>query len=217
MQEKTNNTGKPLIRVLCYIDGFNLYFGLREKNWRRYYWLNVHKLAESFLRPGQRLEAVRYFTTRVSSTPRDPNQDKRQNTYLEALATLPNTSLHYGHYLTKSVQCYNCHATWESHEEKMTDVNIATELMVDAFTDRFDRAIIVTADSDLTGPVERVRKLYPSKRIVVAFPPARVSERLKRAADNWFNIGQDSLRQNQLPDPVVKLDGHELRRPVEWR
>ncbi len=27
-------------RVIVYIDGFNLYFGLKSKGWRRYFWLN---------------------------------------------------------------------------------------------------------------------------------------------------------------------------------
>jgi hypothetical protein len=38
-------------RVIAYIDGFNLYFGLRESGLRRCYWLNLPALAESLLRP----------------------------------------------------------------------------------------------------------------------------------------------------------------------
>ena len=64
-----------LQRVAAYIDSFNLYYGLRSKGWRRYYWLDLRRLAERLLRPGQQLAAVRYFTTRVvrqsSSTPPD--------------------------------------------------------------------------------------------------------------------------------------------------
>jgi len=32
-------------RVIAYVDGFNLYFGLKSKGWRRYYWLNPRALA----------------------------------------------------------------------------------------------------------------------------------------------------------------------------
>ena len=28
-------------RLIAYIDGFNLYFGLKEKGWKRYYWLDM--------------------------------------------------------------------------------------------------------------------------------------------------------------------------------
>ena len=43
-------------RVTVYIDGFNLYYGLREKGWRRYYWLNLRRLSENILDPHQTLE-----------------------------------------------------------------------------------------------------------------------------------------------------------------
>lgn len=204
-------------RVIGYVDGFNLYFGLRSKGWRRFYWLNVHGMVAHLLRPGQRLEAVKYFTSRVSSSPVDPDQNRRQSVFLEALATLTNTSLYFGHYLSKAVQCRKCGAKWLKQEEKMTDVNIAMELLVDAQQDRFDVALLVSADSDLTGPVVKVRTLFPKKRVVVAFPPDRVSERLKREANGWIHIGADSIRGNQLPDPVVKPDGVKLWKPVEWR
>jgi uncharacterized LabA/DUF88 family protein len=204
-------------RVISYIDGFNLYFGLRSRGWRRFYWLNLHGLSLALLKANQSLEHVKYFTSRVASSPSDPNKDKRQKVFLEATATLPQTSLFFGHYLSKVVRCQNCGATWLKQEEKMTDVNIAVELLVDAQQDSFDTALLVSADSDLTGPVVKVRALFPRKRIVAAFPPGRVSERLKREASGWLHIGEDSVRQNQLPDPVVKPDGTRLHKPVNWR
>lgn len=203
-------------RVITYIDGFNLYFGLRSKGWQRFYWLDLYGLSLALLKPGQQLEHVKYFTSRVSSSPSDPGQDKRQNVYLEALATLPQTSLFFGHYLSKSVQCRNCGASWVKQEEKMTDVNIAMELLVDAQQDRFDTALLLSADSDLTGPIIKVRSLFPKKRVVVAFPPDRVSERLKREASGWLHLGADSIRQNQLPNPVIKAGGVALRKPIAW-
>lgn len=34
------------MNAICYIDGFNLYHGLRSKGWRKYYWLEeCRKLA----------------------------------------------------------------------------------------------------------------------------------------------------------------------------
>ncbi len=203
-------------RVITYIDGFNLYFGIRSNGWRRYYWLDLQKFSIALLKPSQQLEHVKYFTSRVSSTPSDPDQDKRQNTYLEAIGTLPQTSVFFGHYLSKPVQCRACGAKWQKQEEKMTDVNIAMELLVDAHEDRFDTALMISADSDLTGPVLKVRSLFPKKRVVIAFPPNRVSERLKKEANGWFRISEAALRQNQLPDPVVKPDGIQLQKPAKW-
>lgn len=48
-----------------------------------------------------------------------------------------------------------------SYEEKMTDVNIAVELLGDAQDDAFDTAIIISGDSDLTPPVRATLSRYP--------------------------------------------------------
>ena len=83
-------------RVVVYVDGFNLYYGLKSRKWRRYYWLDLRRLAERLLRPGQQLETVHYFTTRVADEPHNPGKATRQNSYLEALETLENLETHTG-------------------------------------------------------------------------------------------------------------------------
>ena len=76
-----------LERVVAYIDGFNLYFGLKSKGWRRYYWLDLQKLVQNLLKADQRLASTRYFTARISGP---PDKQKRQSTFIEALETLTN-------------------------------------------------------------------------------------------------------------------------------
>ena len=203
-------------RVAVYIDGFNLYYGLRSKGWRRYYWLDLRRMAESLLRSGQELVIVRYFTTRISPDTRDPDKAARQNTFLEALATLRDLQIHYGKYMPKMQTCLNCGATWRTYEEKMTDVNIAVELLRDVHDDTFDIAIIVSGDSDLTGPVTAVRNRYSNKQVIVAFPPDRVSKQLRQVATASLVIGRKRLADSLLPDRVTRSDGHVLRRPPSW-
>jgi len=216
MQPENPEAKSPPTRVIAYIDGFNLYFGMRERGWRRYYWLDVRKLAENLLRPGQQLAVVRYFTSRVSPTPGNPNQHRRQNFYLEALGTLADTTIQFGHYLSKTIQCRQCGATWINSEEKMTDVNIAIALTADAFQNLFDTALLVSGDSDLTGPVVQVKRFFPEKRVVVAFPPARSSALLSQEAHAAFTISRKTLHDSQLPDRIRKPDGFVLHRPQEW-
>lgn len=203
-------------RVISYIDGFNLYFGLRGKNWRKYYWLDLVALSRNLLKAQQQLVVARYFTTRIRSNRKNAADMQRQNTYLDALGTLPELSIQYGHYLEKPRQCRSCGATWMDYEEKMTDVNIAVQLLADAFEDRFDTAMIVSADSDLTTPVRQVRNRFPQKRIVIAQPPGRHSSELTRAATGYFTVGEDKLRQSQLPPSVNRTDGFVLQRPAYW-
>lgn len=204
-------------RIIAYVDGFNLYYELRSKSWRRLYWLDVRSLAENLLQPGQGLLAVHYFTTRIRSRPGDEEARRRQGTYLDALATRPGVRLHYGHYLSRTRRCPRCGAAWQTFEEKMTDVNIAVALLEDAQANAFDTAILVSGDSDLTRPVQAVRTRHGSKRVVVAFPPDRVSAQLRNAATAGFVIGRKKLKDSQLPDRVSKPDGRVLIRPQEWR
>ena len=203
-------------RVVVYVDGLNLYYGLKSAGWRRYYWLDLRRLAQSLLLSGQSLAAIRYFTARFSPDPANPGRHIRQDAYLQALSTLPNLSIHYGHHLPKNRTCPQCKATISTYEEKMTDVNIAVALLNDAHDNLFDTAIIVSADSDLAGPIHSVRSRYANKPIIAVFQPKRASKELRRVASGSLNIGQDRLRRNQLPDPVAKPEGYSIARPQRW-
>ena len=204
-------------RVMVYIDGFNLYFGLRSKGWRKYYWLDLVALAQALLKPEQTLQGVHYFTSRIRANGRNLADRQRQPTYLEALGTLPGLRAHFGHYLEKPRQCRQCGAQWMDYEEKMTDVNIAVQLLTDAFDNRFDTALLISGDSDLTAPLRTSRTKFPAKRLIVVFPPGRQSFELKNTAHATFTIGEANLRQSQLPPAVFRTDGFILQRPAHWR
>lgn len=202
-------------RIISYIDGFNLYFGLKAKGWRKFYWLDLAAISRDLLKPGQTLEVCHYFTARI----RDGNggQDaSRQTLWLDALEARHDIQIHYGHYLAKPQRCTQCQATWMRHEEKMTDVNIASQLLVDAFKDRFDTALIISGDSDLTPPIKMIREHFPEKRLIVAFPPKRHSDQLKAAAHGHLSIGASKLRNNLLPDEITNEAGYVLKRPSRW-
>ena len=46
---------------------------------------------------------------------------------------LPDFDIHFGHFLGETMTCRHCGHTYLTHHEKMTDVNIAVELMLDVF------------------------------------------------------------------------------------
>jgi len=202
-------------RVIAYVDGFNLYFGLRSRGWRRFYWLDVQKLALNLLRPDQILVKTKYFTSRIS---RPPDKVRRQSTFIEALETLKDFEIFYGHYQAGLRHCPQLPGTTcPVPSEKMTDVNIAVELLADAFQDRFDTAILVSGDSDLAPPINKIKSLYPEKAVVAAFPPDRVSQRLIVTASGWLQVTEAALRKSVFPDVVVKAPGIMLRRPLRWK
>jgi uncharacterized LabA/DUF88 family protein len=202
-------------RVMTYIDGFNLYYGLKEASFNRYYWLDMTKLSSQLLQAGQVLIETKYFTARINGPAGCPRR-KRQTTFLDALSTLPGLRIFEGHYLGKPANCNSCGATWTIHEEKMTDVCIATELLMDAHADKFDTAIVISGDSDLVPPVNAIHSFFAAKRVIVAFPPKRHSVNLKNAAKASFQIGRAKIAASQMPDIVVKPNGFNLVRPLEW-
>ena len=202
-------------RVIAYIDGFNLYFGLRDKGWRKYYWLDLCALSSSMLKGAQTLEAVHYFTARIHAS-EDSSGAQRQKEYLEALQTLAKLHIQFGHYLEKPRRC-TCGRQWTSYEEKMTDVNIASQMIVDAFDNRFDTALLISADSDLTTPVNIIRTRFPEKNVIIALPPKRRSHKLVQAASGSFVINETAFRRSQLPELITKPDGYTLHRPEHWK
>ena len=114
-------------RLIAYIDGFSLYYGLRSKGWRRFYWLNIRRLVENLLTARQELIHIKYFTSAVSATRHDPNKHKRQQTFLDALGTLADFQIIYGRYELRRQTCprcrfqqicINCHLPQEKHTEK---------------------------------------------------------------------------------------------------
>jgi len=175
--------------------------------------LNLQKLAQNLLVEGQELITTKYFTSRISSP---PDKQKRQATFIEALETLENFHIFYGKYQDNQVKCFNCGNTFLKSGEKMTDVNIAVELLTDAFQDKFDKAILVSADSDLSGPIKKVQQLFPEKTIIVAFPPNRKSKELANLTTN-FIIGRKKIADSVFPEEVIKEDGFILKRPERWK
>ncbi|MFO7773514.1 MAG: NYN domain-containing protein [Dehalococcoidia bacterium] len=201
-------------RVIAYVDGFNLYFGLRSKGWKRYYWLNIQALAQNLLKPGQTLFLTKYFTARVAWP---PDKEERQSTYIEALKTLSEFEIFYGKYQLNPRQCSQCGFEDEVPNEKMTDVNIAVEILKDAYQNKFDVALLISADSDLVPPVKAVGELFPAKRVVVASPPGRYSVSLTNSAGSSLVIGRGKIARSVFPEEVKKADGYILRRPALWK
>lgn len=200
-------------RVITYIDGFNLYFGLKSKGWRRYFWLNLLALSQQLVRPENDLCGVKYFTSRIS---RPAAKQARQSAYIDAIGTLDKTAIFFGQYQPDPRACLNCNTVFRLESEKMTDVNIAVEMLTDAFDDAFDIALLVSGDSDLCAPVTRIHEKFPSKEVVVAFPPGRVSKELQGICRANFVIGRARFASSQFPDRIEMPNGHILSRPPKW-
>lgn len=198
-------------RVLVYIDGFNLYFGMTSKI-KGIKWLNVYALSENLLQQNQVLVGVKYFTSRVSN---HPAKEKRQRIYLDAINTT-ETEIVYGHYKSIRTSCNRCGHSWAGNEEKMTDVNIAVHMLTDALGNKYDAALLISGDSDLVPPIQAIHSKFPTKRVMVGFPPERHNNSVKNVAKGSFIIGRSTLVKSQFPDKITLTNGFQISRPIEW-
>lgn len=156
-------------RVCCYIDGFNLYHAIHDLNRPWLKWVNLHSLASSLLREQEVLEAVNYFSAYATWL---PGAYARHRAFVKALEA-SRVVVTMAHFKKKKRSCKKCHAEWKENEEKETDVRLALKILEDASDNKFDRAIIISADSDLVPVVETVRRKFAHKTILIATPPGR--------------------------------------------
>ena len=210
MTRKTNKQ-----RVIVYIDGYNLYYGMREAFGSKYKWLDLQAFSESFLRPEMELVAVKYFTAITKST---TGSRQRQDIYLKALRShCDKLKIFYGRFLAKDKHCRSCGNEYVAYEEKKTDANIACEILNDAHLDYYDCCYLVSGDSDLVPPLKKVKASRLNKLSIVAHPPCRKSAELCKSASGWFTISKQKFKNNQLPETVASRHGGKMYRPAEWR
>jgi hypothetical protein len=228
-------------RTNVYVDGFNFYYGAAKNT--PYKWVNLAALCAVVL-PKIHIGRIRYFTALVNPTPSDPQIRQRQETYIRALETLPNLTVHYGHYLQHIVSCPLAHpqpggsryAEVLKMEEKGSDVNIATYMLVDAFRRDCDQLVVITNDSDLAEPV---RIINQELKIPVGIlnphtddTAKRNSARLRKAvkASPSFKLRQVSkfnrdltsegqtchMARSQFPNTLIDADGRTITKPSAW-
>ena len=188
-----------------------MYYAL-NRSFSRYKWLDYFQLAKSVLKPQHKLEQVSYFSAYVTWK---PDNHKRHQDYVTALRWA-GIEFVPGRFKNKKIRCHCCQKTFTTHEEKQTDVNIAIRLLADAVEDKYDRAVIVSADTDLTPAILCVRKLFPSKKIGVMFPIGRSSFEMKQEADFRINMPQKLLQASQFPDEI-RIGKSVIKRPDSWK
>ena len=208
--------------TVAYIDGLNFYYGA-VRNRPALKWLNPLALLQNLL-PQETIKGIQYFATIVQHLPTDPDAPVRQGIYFRALRTVPSLTIHEGRMAVRTKTGVVLPksrppqiSTIEVFEEKRTDVNIASYLLMDAFENQYDTAIIVSNDSDLTTPIEMVvNRLGKSVVTVNPYRASRQSSELRRAATRTIpQINASVLRLSQFPTTLTDARG-SFTRPRSW-
>lgn len=207
------------MRANVYIDAFNLYYGcIKDTPFR---WLDLRLLGEKLL-PRDQIHRVRYFTARIQARPADPQAPQRQQIYIRALETIPGLTVHYGHFLSKPTRMPLASPPRTGPrtvevlrtEEKGSDVNLATYLLLDAFDRDCEMALVVSNDSDLVEPIRIVRAKF-GLPVVVVNPQRNTSHALRQAASFYRPLRHGVLKASQLPTQLSDATG-TITKPAAW-
>jgi hypothetical protein len=148
------------------------------------------------------------------------------------LSTLPLVRIVKGNFKKKTVECRNTRCPtltrkfFKTQEEKRTDVNIALQMLDDAYQNVCDRLVLISGDSDLVPAIELIGTRFPSKAINVYIPiPANsvnggreraYKRELRSVATTVRALANQLLHLAQLPESISLPHGATLQKPVDW-
>lgn len=107
-------------------------------------------------------------------------------------------------------------ASFARREEKGSDVNVASHLLIDMLTGTIDAAVVISNDSDLEFPLREARKRIP----VGVVNPTKAVRAGKLAGKHndgvgnhwWYRLEEADFRANQLP----KIVSSRIHKPKPW-
>jgi uncharacterized LabA/DUF88 family protein len=155
-------------RIAIFIDGSNLYHGLKNKFGR--YDLNFTEFANK-LGASRRLFRIYYYNI-LQDSMQYPDGAREQGEFLEALRKTPYLEIRLGG--TKKAQ----------NIEKGIDIMLATDLLYYAWNDCYDVAILVSGDGDFVYAIQAVKNM--GKHVEVAYFESGISKDLLDVADNRY-------------------------------
>lgn len=204
------------MKVVFFIDGFNLYHALNDNcqmpHLRFYKWVNFAKLAGCYITKKDQIGQIYFFTALTTWS-----QDKMNRHKILIKAQEHNgVSTVYGEFKRRDKFCNLCKKTYKTFEEKQTDVNIAIHLFREAIKETYDKAILISGDSDLIPSIKAVHQTFPNKQIGVVIPIGRSSNSLKQVCDFHIKMKEMHLKSSMLPREIDLGEGQTIRCPDQW-
>ena len=210
-----------------YIDGFNLYNGVVRNT--PFKWLDISAMCKMLL-PRHTINRIKYFTARVIGFPHDPDAPQRQDIYIRALRLLPTVDVSADAWFSSypvNLPVYPVRYPDPTrppvrqrvvkNEEKRTDVNIATAMLLDCFVNDCDIFVVISNDSDLIAAIETIRNHFGKEvGVINPHPPGGMSGHLKKVA-SWHmrTINKTVLQRCQLPNALTDSKG-VFSKPPSW-
>lgn len=95
------------------------------------------------------------------------------------------------------------------NEEKQTDVSIGVHMVADAFTGRFARAVLITADTDQVPTIEMIQRHFPKLELTWLAPPGRMQQarEIGDLITDRSELTSGAIGTCRLPTIVLDQDG----------
>jgi len=154
--------------------------------------------------------AMGTYVSRVATAPL-ATADKRQRPVL----TRPNWPLMVRDSQGADSPQATFMASVARREEKGSDVNVASHLLLDVLEKRVDAAIVISNDSDLQFPIEQARARVPVGTVnpTVSYLAGALSGDVADGAGGhwWHRLTAAQITASQLPDSIGRIT-----RPHGW-
>jgi uncharacterized LabA/DUF88 family protein len=100
-------------------------------------------------------------------------------------------------------------------EEKGSDVNLAVDLLADGYNGRYERAVVISNDSDLARAIRIVRQDLKLPVVIINPYPQSPSKELNNIATHVRHIRRSALEKSQFPRVLTDERGTFFR-PGSW-
>ncbi len=225
------------VRVAVYIDGFNFFHHMKKLYGKKYYRLDYKQLARQFIWHNEKIVKVEYFTAYFFP---DKDWENRHRAYVQALnfKWIQTILWKYQEVTKKFVNRKNniqkfvykniirkLPVSWQKYflpdrieyknfEEKRTDVNVALHILEDWLLDVYDKAFVISWDSDISPSIMSVKKhtKWNKKEFILLMPPWAKAHTMEKVCDEVKNITEENLKVSLLPNQVWTV-----HKPKSWK
>jgi len=163
-------------RVCIFIDGSNFYHGLKILEIKR---IDFNEFTKLLARDNE-IKRIFYYTARMDKTFDEQRFLKHQN-FLKKLSLIPKFKIVFCTFKKIIEQDGKIR-----YEVKGDDVKLANDMLVGAYENLYDIAILVSGDEDFKPVVRTVKKL--GKKVENIFFRGGSSSRLRKTCNSSKNI-----------------------------
>ena len=175
--------------IAIYIDGNNFYFSVKRAFGVK---VDIGKFCKK-LADKDNLRKINYYTANVEQK-NNPKVYAEQQKFFEVLRKIDKLTIVFGR-LEKHKE-----SGVIFYVEKASDINLALDLVLDAQSNIYDVAYLVSNDGDFSGAVSAAINRFGKKIVYVAVGNrnSKISYHLKKVASEMLKIDKDFIEDIKL-------------------